>query len=530
MERKISKKRVVFNVFLGAFCVLLASLSVWLGLSAERLNKYHKQISLGDKYLEELDYENAVLAFKNAIEISAKRPVGYLKLAVTYIQTKEYEKAYEIIDLAEENVDIKGKEDDFESLKKIIENKEEEKKQKEEEIFQRYIQDVLVPDQGVANLGPVEGTLPEAGISLWYDEAFPQGILSSLIEDLDQDGVQEMLLLTLQNDGQGEWYQESINKYSLWASVYEIEEETIELKDKKPAKGYNENDTIMREHAGFNRLSGQPYSYEVEEPNVDFTGLQSDEVYYYVTMIPTEDHRYICFEKSKYIKVDTFRENFPRHNLWMMEYDGSQLQYRSSLTQTIYDNENFSYYEYIFENGENTEQRLFYAQHGSEQGIFDNYADAVTAYMENMQLSADVTDETASVIKNRDSYVKILDYTIRIPDVATKEIKMNATDFTELREYVEIPETLDIETIKERVADYYNNLEEDDGNYIAGEETERGDTVTLVVRYQMPEAEAEEIIANGGFPSANSFAALVEVNKITGEATDEWGNTWNILN
>lgn len=528
MERKISKKRAALNIFLGAFCVLLAGLGIRIGLSVNRLNKYHQQISLGDKYLEEMDYENAVLAFRNAIEISEKRPVGYLKLAVTYIQTEEYGKAYEILELAEENADIGQKEEDLKELKKITETKEEEKKLKEEEIFQSYIQDVLVPEQGAANLGPITAILPEAGI--WYDEALPQGILSSLIEDLDQDGVQEMLILTLQNDGQGEWYQESINKYSLWASVYEIEEGTVELKDKKPARGYNENETIVREHAGFNRFSGQPYSDDIEEPNVDFTGIQSDEVYYYVTMIPTEGHRLICFEKSKYIKVDTFRENFPRHNLWMMEYDGLQLQYRSSLTQTIYDNENFSYYEYLFENGENTEQRLLYAQHGSEQGIFDNYADTVTAFMESMQLSADVTDETASIIKDRDSYVKILDYTVRITDVETKEIEMNATDFTELREHVKIPETLDIEIIKKRVADYYNNREDGDGNYVAGEETEQGDTVTLIVRYQMPEDEAEEIIANGGFPSANRFVALVKVNKTTGEATDEWGNTWNILN
>ena len=90
MNMKSDKKKkikIVLSTVLAVLCLLLIVGGVWLGIGISREKRYEKQISLGDKYLEELDYENARIAFENAIEISEKKAVGYVKLAVLYIKT-----------------------------------------------------------------------------------------------------------------------------------------------------------------------------------------------------------------------------------------------------------------------------------------------------------------------------------------------------------------------------------------------------------------------------------------------------------
>lgn len=90
------------SAVLAVLCLLLAAGAVWLGLNISREKRYEKQISLGDKYLEELDYENAKISYENAIEISEKKAVGYVKLAVLYIETGDYEAALETVEKGEE--------------------------------------------------------------------------------------------------------------------------------------------------------------------------------------------------------------------------------------------------------------------------------------------------------------------------------------------------------------------------------------------------------------------------------------------
>lgn len=56
-----------------------------------------EQLDLGYKYLEELDYEQAIVAFTKAIELNENYTEGYLGLANVYVQCREYEKAIEIL-------------------------------------------------------------------------------------------------------------------------------------------------------------------------------------------------------------------------------------------------------------------------------------------------------------------------------------------------------------------------------------------------------------------------------------------------
>lgn len=155
MAMEMNKRRGTLNLFLGYLCVILACLIIVFGFFTVRLSRYHRQISLGDEYLEEMDYENAAIAYTNAIEISAKRPVGYLKLTVAYIQLGEYGKAYDILELAESNADIEKRKKDIDRLRQTIEKKLEMAEQKEEQLQQKETEDTHkldVPEPDTENI------------------------------------------------------------------------------------------------------------------------------------------------------------------------------------------------------------------------------------------------------------------------------------------------------------------------------------------------------------------------------------------
>lgn len=63
--------------------------------------EYHNQISLGDKYLGEMDYLNAEICYKSAIDINEKPIKPYMQLSNVYSEQEEYDKAYEILKKAQ---------------------------------------------------------------------------------------------------------------------------------------------------------------------------------------------------------------------------------------------------------------------------------------------------------------------------------------------------------------------------------------------------------------------------------------------
>ena len=68
------------------------------------------------------------------------------------------------------------------------------------------------------------------------------------------------------------------------------------------------------------------------------------------------------------------------------------------------------------------------------------------------------------------------------------------------------------------VCELYKTLTEADGTYAVSDSEcfEDGDYYTMTVRYQLSDAEADQIIANGGTPAANTYVATVKVDKETG--------------
>ncbi len=90
------------------FLSLLLSVTLVIGLCAcggkkEEPLTWQEQYDLGVRYLSDGNYEEAVLAFKAAIEIDPKQPDAYVGLSDAYIGLGDYEKALQAIEDGQKN-------------------------------------------------------------------------------------------------------------------------------------------------------------------------------------------------------------------------------------------------------------------------------------------------------------------------------------------------------------------------------------------------------------------------------------------
>lgn len=114
-----TKKQLIISG--AAVIVLLCGIAMYFSSDAQRLQK---QLELGQKYLEELDYENAVIAFEKAIAIDPKNVEAYIGLSKAYEGMGAYEKSISLLENAYEATDA-------EEIKLLLEQREEEKKEQE---------------------------------------------------------------------------------------------------------------------------------------------------------------------------------------------------------------------------------------------------------------------------------------------------------------------------------------------------------------------------------------------------------------
>ncbi len=89
-----------------AVIVIIAALVITLIYNLPA-NRRDRQLALAEKYMSELNYEAAILAYKAAIEIDPKCEDAYLELLDLYIAMEAYDMAEEVIAQAENNLDDK---------------------------------------------------------------------------------------------------------------------------------------------------------------------------------------------------------------------------------------------------------------------------------------------------------------------------------------------------------------------------------------------------------------------------------------
>ncbi len=95
----VVKKKSFLPIIIAAAAALLLALGILLFflLSGGKDKKYEDKIALGDKYTDELVYDSAEAAYKEAIDIDPKRSEAYEALADLYLLQDDEEKALDIL-------------------------------------------------------------------------------------------------------------------------------------------------------------------------------------------------------------------------------------------------------------------------------------------------------------------------------------------------------------------------------------------------------------------------------------------------
>lgn len=83
----------------------------------------------------------------------------------------------------------------------------------------------------------------------------------------------------------------------------------------------------------------------------------------------------------------------------------------------------------------------------------------------------------------------------------------------------------DADSVAAAIVDYYTLKYNPEGDYIIfdNENVEDDEKIEFILRYQMSDDEAEQIIANGGFPDANVYVMTVTYYKSDNKAIEESG-------
>lgn len=99
-----------------------------------------EQLELGTRYLNEGDYEEAIIAFQKVISIDKKNVAAYLGMADAYIGLNELDKAKEILELGLSEVNDEQLRKKLEEVLQLIEERYPEETEKESETEQEDIE------------------------------------------------------------------------------------------------------------------------------------------------------------------------------------------------------------------------------------------------------------------------------------------------------------------------------------------------------------------------------------------------------
>lgn len=168
-EQKVQAKKkmnIVPFIIIGVVILLIVAVVATLvikGISAESSErKLQENLDLGERYLQELDYEQAIAAYMAVIEIDPKNIDAYLGLADVYVAMGDYDQAVEVLGTAPEvsaHEKVKDKiEDISEQKEQAIETEEtSEDEENTEELVQEDAHDATT--DSIAHTEDIVGTL-----------------------------------------------------------------------------------------------------------------------------------------------------------------------------------------------------------------------------------------------------------------------------------------------------------------------------------------------------------------------------------
>lgn len=359
--------------------------------------KARKQLALGDKYLDQLEYEQAIAAFEEASEIDPKNPESYIGIAKVYKAQNNYEEATNTLNIAIEYVDKKDASQIKTALKETSrEQKEYEDIQKENEAaaFKSELSE-LVSQYGIFN--DKQSAIVDDSSIEWLD---PQGVMSANVMDFDNDGASEMLVFYSKPCTQDE------TMYSIMMDMYEFQNGVAELADSTIALGY----VYASESASYGD-SGMlckdqgvdvGYCYNIANVNGENLILCQDEE--------------ICSLYCDGVYLE----------YWAMAYNGTKFQYRFDYAQNGPESDGFEYYGYEFKDGDVSNKKLCYSQYDDPSSDGSGYAKALTEYFKQYGVSTDVTNDSASIYQPQKGLEQLLSLQMKGEALSTDEVPVHA--------------------------------------------------------------------------------------------------------
>lgn len=143
-------KRKGLGKFVLIICILILGLSA-CGKSVEQ--QIAEQLELGARYLDEGNYEEAIIAFEKVISVDKKNVAAYLGIADAYIGLNELDMAKEILELGLSEIDDEQLHKKLEEVLRLIEEKRSKEEEKERETEQ---EDREIEESSSADTSAVE--------------------------------------------------------------------------------------------------------------------------------------------------------------------------------------------------------------------------------------------------------------------------------------------------------------------------------------------------------------------------------------
>lgn len=300
----------------------------------------------------------------------------------------------------------------------------EEPDRAEEQIYYEYLNKVLIPQYGLADLQQ-EGTMtmdhdkPDSRMSKENEWFEPKGIVSAYIDDLDLDGQKELFVIYWEKQAvKGEYG----DFYELAGAIYEAEEDRAVYKDKM-------------------KLSTSEYDWERHRESVGN---------FCVAAMEAEGRKYLLAYKTHLI-YGAFSDGASDIAMWMAEYkDGkAAVLQEARISEISHDPGDIPYVGVTYEGGEEKTELLYAGWKQPEKGPYPTLKEAFTAFFRRKGL--DVSEIVEHVEEFGDENMGKLTHTEQAASIctlnsiwgehtdsgrkSTAQFRFEGTDWTDLREH-----------------------------------------------------------------------------------------------
>lgn len=187
-EQKNNGKKKIWIFGTGILMIVLAVIIIRLLNVEEDIPDYDSLVAKGDRYLEELDYENAEEAYLEAIAIEPKKKEPYLKLTQLYTEQENYKETLVTAEKAMEELP----EEEQKEFETIIEESTQKCNAALKEKYQEVVSEYT---EALTNSSKEYAYIPAEKIQ-WIEESKSNtpGSLYYVLCDLNQDNLVECMV------------------------------------------------------------------------------------------------------------------------------------------------------------------------------------------------------------------------------------------------------------------------------------------------------------------------------------------------